>query len=83
MKALKLQYIEDKLGKKVAVILPVDDYKNMLKRLEELEDTIKDMSEEFDIPEAHQKLVNERFKKARKDPDRLLDWDKAKEKLKA
>lgn len=41
------------------------------------------IEKEYEIPQAHQKLVNERFKKVRKDPERLLDWDQAKEKLKA
>jgi len=41
------------------------------------------VEKEYEIPQAHQKLVNERFKKVRKDPERLLDWDQAKEKLKA
>lgn len=35
-----------------------------------------------DIPEAHQKLVMERLVKVRKDPDRLVDWEEAKQKLK-
>ena len=36
-----------------------------------------------DIPEAHQKLVMDRFTKVRKNPDKLMDWDEAKKKLKA
>jgi hypothetical protein len=36
----------------------------------------------LDIPEAHQKLVMERFDKVRKNPERLLDWDEAKKTLK-
>lgn len=39
--------------------------------------------ENMEIPEAHQKLVNERFEKVRKNPERLLDWDEAKEMLNA
>lgn len=39
--------------------------------------------ENFDIPEAHQKLVMERFDNVRKNPERLLDWDEAKNTLKA
>lgn len=39
--------------------------------------------ESFEVPEAHQKLVMERFDKVRKDPERLLDWDEAKKTLKA
>ena len=36
----------------------------------------------YDIPEAHQNLVMERFDEARKNSERLLDWTKVKETLK-
>jgi hypothetical protein len=36
---------------------------------------------EIDIPEEHQKLVMDRFKKVRKKPDKLMDWDEAKKTL--
>ena len=42
----------------------------------------KKEKEEFDIPEAHQKLVINRFDKVRKNPKRLLDWAEAKKSLK-
>ncbi|MCD4697354.1 MAG: hypothetical protein K8S16_14055 [Bacteroidales bacterium] len=48
-----------------------------------LDYALKREQENLDIPEAHQKLVMERFDKVRKDPDRLLDWDEAKKTLKA
>jgi len=48
-----------------------------------LDYALKKEQESLEIPEAHQKLVMERFDKVRKDPDRLLDWDKAKKRLKA
>ena len=35
------------------------------------------------IPEAHQKLVMERFDRVRENPERLLDWDEAKKTLKS
>jgi len=38
MGALKEQYIEDIKGKKLAIILPIDEYERMLAKLEELED---------------------------------------------
>ena len=38
--------------------------------------------ESLEVPEAHQKLVMERFDKVREDPDRLLDWDEVKKTLK-
>lgn len=36
----------------------------------------------YDIPEEQQNIVMERFENSRKDPERLMDWDKAKTKLK-
>lgn len=35
----------------------------------------------YDIPDAHQNLVMERFEETRKNPDLLLDWDDVKETL--
>ena len=40
-------------------------------------------NDEKEIPEEHQRLVMQRFEKVRSNPDRLLDWDKAKKTLKA
>jgi len=53
---------------------------NAIKSL--LEYASKKEEEYYDIPEAHQKLVMERFENVRKDPDRLLEWDEAKKTLK-
>lgn len=39
--------------------------------------------ENKEIPKAHQKLVNERFEKVRKNPERLLDWEEVKFRLNA
>ena len=47
-----------------------------------LDYALKKEKESLEVPEAHQKLVLERFDKVRKDPDRLLDWDEAKKTLK-
>lgn len=48
-----------------------------------LDYALKKEQESLEVPEAHQKLVMERFDKVRKDPERLLDWDEAKKTLKA
>jgi hypothetical protein len=39
-------------------------------------------SEGMEIPQEHQNLVMDRIKKARQNPDRMLDWDDASKKLK-
>ncbi len=40
-------------------------------------------NQNIDIPEAHQKLVMDRFETVRKNPERLLDWDEAVKTLKS
>jgi hypothetical protein len=47
-----------------------------------LDYALKKEKETIDIPEAHQKLVMERFNKVTKNPERLLNWDEAKKTLK-
>ena len=39
-------------------------------------------NEGMEIPQEHQKLVMDRIKNARQNPDRMLDWDEASKKLK-
>jgi len=48
-----------------------------------LDYALKKEQEHVEIPEAHQKLVMERFDKVRNDPERLLDWGEAKKTLKS
>jgi len=61
----------------------VDDV-NLINAIKNLLDyALKKEQESFDIPEAHQKLVMERYTKVRKNPERLLNWDEAKKTLKA
>lgn len=61
----------------------VDDV-NLIHAIKNILDyALKKEKESIDIPEAHQKLVMERFNKVRKSPERLLDWDEAKKTLKA
>lgn len=38
MGVLKQQYITDEQGKKLAIILPINEYKKMLEEIKELED---------------------------------------------
>ena len=60
----------------------VDDV-NLINAIKSMLDyALKKEKEVFDIPEAHEKLVMERFDKVRKNPERLLDWDEAKKSLK-
>ncbi len=41
-----------------------------------------EVSDEVEIPEEHKAIVLERMKKAKKNPERLLDWDKVRDSFK-
>jgi hypothetical protein len=57
---------------------------NLIRAIKNMLDyALKKEQENIDIPEAHQKLVMERFDKVRNDPESLLDWDEAKKTLKS
>jgi hypothetical protein len=57
---------------------------NLIHAIKNLLDYASKKDQEIlEIPEAHQKLVMERFDKVRKNQERLLDWDEAKKTLKA
>ena len=57
---------------------------NLINAIQSMLDyALKKDKEKYEIPEAHQELVLERFEKVKEDPDRLLDWDEAKKKLEA
>lgn len=45
-------------------------------------DYIKFESEEISIPEEHKNIVRNRIEASKKDPTRLLDWEKAKSEIK-
>lgn len=55
------------------------DLINAIKNL--LDFALKKEKNNYDVPEAHQKLVMERFDMTRENPERLLDWDEAKKTL--
>jgi len=48
-----------------------------------LDYAIKKEKDVYDVPDAHQQIVMERFEKVRKNPERLRDWDEAQNTLKA
>ena len=65
---MKTQFITDDKGKKLAVILPIEDYNEMIENLEELEDiklydkAKKDKDEALPIDEAFKLIEQERNK---------------------
>ena len=51
------------------------DLINAIKNL--LDFALKKEKNNYDVPDAHKKLVMARCEKVRKNPERLLDWDEA------
>ena len=47
-----------------------------------LDYAIKKEAEVFDIPEEHKALVRNRIKAAEENPERIIDWEKAKHMIK-
>ena len=66
---MRTQFITDDNGKKLAVILPIKDYNEMIENLEELEDiklydkAKKDKDDALPIDEAFKLIEQERKKK--------------------
>jgi len=66
---MKTQFITDDKGKKLAVILPIKDYNEMIEELEELEDiklydkAKKDKDEALPIDEAFELIEQKRKNK--------------------
>ncbi len=65
--------------KEVTIKIPDKKLKFFLALVKELG---LETTEETTIPEEHKKIVRDRVKKSEQDPDRLLDWEKAKDSFK-
>jgi hypothetical protein len=68
--------------KTITVELKTDDALALLKRMER-DNIIRllESTEEMAVSEAHQELVMQRLENVRKNPELLLGWDDAKQKL--
>ena len=68
---MKNQYIADKNGRKISVILPIREYEKMMKQLEELEDikafdeAMKNEEEEISIHETFREIESTRHELGR------------------
>ena len=68
---MRNQYITDKNGRKISVILPIREYEKMMKQLEELEDikafdeAMKNEEEEISIHETFREIESIRHAQGR------------------
>ena len=61
------QYITNDLGEKVAIILPIQDYTDMLKKIENA----------YEVPAWQQEIVKKRIEDHNANPNSSIDFDKA------
>ncbi|MFN0048462.1 MAG: hypothetical protein ACKVOU_05005 [Cytophagales bacterium] len=65
-----LQYVHDIHGKPTAVQIPLKDWKVIEEQALRLSDN--------EIPEWQKNIVRERIRKAKENPDLMLDWEQIK-----
>ncbi len=66
---------------KITINLPDDKAIFFLELVKNLNFSIVDKQLELDIPDFHKKVLDERLKEYKNNPDDLLDWDKVKRDL--
>lgn len=65
--------------KEVAIKIPDNKLNFIIELLSQLG---IEVSHKYDIPEEHMNIVRDRMAKSDVDPDRLVDWDNAKDQFK-
>lgn len=66
---------------KITINLPDDKAIFFLELVKNLNFSIVDKQLELDIPDFHKKILDERLKEYKNNPDDLLDWDEVKRDL--
>ena len=69
---MNLQYISDDKGKTTGVFIPIHDWKYLKNKYKEIELEERDTLE---VQVWHKKIVSQRLKDSRENPDNVLDWD--------
>ncbi|GJH41724.1 hypothetical protein RCZ04_22740 [Capnocytophaga sp. HP1101] len=65
-----VQYIKDFQGNDILAVIPVEEYRFLRERAFGEED-------EYEIPEAHKRILDERIKKYKNHPELLIPYEKA------
>ena len=73
---MNVQYISDGTGQTTGVFIPIDDWEELKKKYEEIE---QNESSLFDIPEWQKAIIRQRLIDYKEDPDNVLDWDDVKD----
>ena len=73
---MNVQYISDGTGQTTGVFIPIDDWEELKKKYEEIE---QNESSLFDIPEWQKAIIRQRLIDYKEDPGNVLDWDDVKD----
>jgi hypothetical protein len=68
---MSLQYISDSSGKITGVFLPIDEWNELKKKYQDIEQTVEQ------VPEWHINMVQERVVEYKRNPTQVLDADSA------
>jgi hypothetical protein len=68
---MNLQFISDGTGKTTGVYIPIDEWNELKSKFKEID------LEEIDVPEWHKDIVRSRLADYKKNPDQVLNFDKA------
>ena len=71
---MNLQFISDNKGNYTGVFIPIQDWEELKKKYKELQFQEKAIC---DIPEWHKKIIDQRLDALKKNPDNVVDFDKA------
>ena len=71
---MNLQFISDNRGFHTGVFIPIEDWEVLKKKYKELQIEEKAIS---DIPEWHKKIIDQRLDALKRNPDNVLDFNKA------
>ncbi|MDR2834430.1 MAG: addiction module protein [Streptococcaceae bacterium] len=69
---MNLQYIHDNKGNATGVFIPIEEWQSLKQKYNGLQD---DELQNFDIPEWHKKILDERLEDYRKNIHNSMDFD--------
>jgi len=73
---MNLQYITDNKGIETGVYIPIQDWISFVQKYSKIIDEIN-----FTVPDWHKENVRKRLQKIKNEPERLLNWDEAQNKI--
>lgn len=69
---MALQYIHDIKGNTTGVFIPIEEWQSLKEKFDGLHE---EEMQNFEIPEWHKKILDERLEDCRKNPNDAMDFD--------